>query len=128
MFLRFLIIGVLGFVVDAGLTHLLIAFGLSPLLARPPAVVAAMLVTWAANRRFTFEIQQRGSLSEVARYAGVAAVTLLLNLALYSCLVLAGVPVLLAIVVTTAAQAVFSFTGYRRFVFNAPARAEGRRQ
>lgn len=40
MFRRFLLVGGVGFLIDAGLTRLLIALGLAPWLARVPAILA----------------------------------------------------------------------------------------
>lgn len=117
MFRRFLIVGSLGFLVDSGLTHALILAGLSPLAARLPAMLVAMLVTWLANRRFTFETGQQRSTAELLRYALVAGAAFLLNYSLYSFAVVQGLTPLLAIVLASAAQVGFSFFGYRRFVF-----------
>ncbi len=59
-FLRFGLVGVAGFVVDAGLTQGLVDLAhVPPLIARIPAFAAAVLTTWALNRRFTFA--DRGS-------------------------------------------------------------------
>ncbi len=66
-FLKFLTVGGLGFLIDAGLTLGLIHLGLSPLLARPPAILAAMVFTWLANRQHTFQVEKERSWSEALR-------------------------------------------------------------
>lgn len=54
-FLRFCLVGIVGFVLDAGLTLLLSqAAGLPPLPARIIAFVMAASATWLLNRNYTF--------------------------------------------------------------------------
>lgn len=61
-FLRFGLVGVAGFVVDAGLTQGLVDLvHWPPLVARLPAFAAAVLTTWALNRRFTFAHRKAGA-------------------------------------------------------------------
>ena len=117
MFARFLLVGGLGFLVDVGLTQLLIMFEVVPVLARPPAIAAAMLVTWLANRHFTFAVRTKRSLHEVVRYVLVALATALVNYWIYYFLVTNGTVPVIAITVATAFQAVLSFFGYRFFAF-----------
>ncbi len=121
-FLKFLVVGGLGFVVDAGITMGLIRLGISPLVARPPAILAAMVFTWLANRQVTFAVRHRKTLGEVIRYSGVAIVAALLNYVIYSGLISLTVTPFVAIVIATALVAVFSFFGYKRFAFGLSAR------
>jgi len=116
-FLRFLLVGGLGFVVDAGLTLALIHIGWSAETARIPAIAAAMLLTWLANRLFTFRVAHKGSMGELARYVAVALAAACFNYAIYRLLLGQGLGPLPAIVVATAAQAVLSFLAYRHLVF-----------
>jgi putative flippase GtrA len=54
-FLRFLMVGAIGFVVDAAVLLLLIhGGGLSRIWARVPSFLAAVTVTWLLHRNFTF--------------------------------------------------------------------------
>ena len=53
-FLRFGIVGAVGFVVDAGLLHLLLIWGLGPYSGRVVSFLAAATMTWILNRSFTF--------------------------------------------------------------------------
>jgi putative flippase GtrA len=122
-FARFLCVGGAGFVVDASLNQLLIHAGVAPLASRVPAIAAAMVFTWLANRRVTFRTGGRPALPEAMRYLAVAIAMALFNYALYGACVAAGLPPFLAVAVATATQAVVSFFGYRRFAFNAGARA-----
>ena len=117
MILRFLLVGGIGFAIDLGCTMLLIRAGLSPFLARPPAIVAAMAFTWLANRAFTFNVQQEKSAAEALRYALVALAASLLNYAIYSSLIWMACPAPLAIAAASVIQAGASFVGYRKFAF-----------
>jgi putative flippase GtrA len=123
MFPRFLIVGTLGFLVDAGGTYLLIGLGLHALAARPPATALAILATWLANRRFTFRVDEQRTWGELLRYAAVALATAAFNVGAYSVFVLWGWLPLLAIVVASVLQMGLSFVGYRYFAFG---RAAGR--
>lgn len=70
-FAGFLVVGGLGFAVDAGLLWLgLNRFGLTALAARCISFAAAVLTTWILNRSFTFATQRsRGQGSEMILYA-----------------------------------------------------------
>lgn len=120
-FLKFLVIGGLGFVIDAGLTMGLIHAGLLPLIARPPAIIAAMVFTWLANRQHTFRVKKERSWAEAARYGTVAVVAACLNYLIYSGLVTFSLAPFLAIVFATAVVAVFSYFAYKHFAFGASA-------
>lgn len=54
-FLRFALVGIAGYVVDAGVLTLLVeGIGLDPYSARVASFVCAATATWWLNRRFTF--------------------------------------------------------------------------
>ncbi len=117
-FLRFGLVGLLGFVIDTGLTLALQRLAsLPPFAARPPAIVAAMLVTWWLNRAFSFRVA--APLSSLGRYALVVAVAALLNYLLFLVGVGYGMGTVAAIVAATAVSMIFSFLGYRYFAFGA---------
>lgn len=117
MFPRFLVVGSFGFLVDAGLTHLLIYLGMPALWARPPAILAAMLFTWAANRAYTFRSKGGRPARELLAYAVVALAAFGLNWGIFAAAVLAGLPTLPAIVLATLCQTGFTFLGYKKWVF-----------
>lgn len=125
----FLVVGVIGFVVDAGLTMLLSsAGGLSPYAARIPAVLCAATTTWLLNRRHTFRSQDARRGREFARYLSVSLVGTTLNYTVYS-LVLMGITRMslpfvgqnMAIVASVVCGSLVSmsltFTGFRLFAF-----------
>ncbi len=125
----FLVVGVIGFVVDAGLTMLLSsAGGLSPYAARIPAVLCAATTTWLLNRRHTFRSQDVQRAREFVRYLSVSVVGTTLNYTVYS-LVLMGIARMgltfvtqnMAIVAAVTCGSLVSmsltFTGFRLFAF-----------
>ncbi|MFT4182947.1 MAG: GtrA family protein [Rhizobium sp.] len=118
--LRFLIAGGVGFVVDAGVLHLLLwctPFG--PFVGRAVSIPSALLATWFLNRNFTFGRSGRSLAAEGFRYGSVGLTSALLNYALFSSLLMT-VPSLrpiIALTLASAAATAFSFFGYSRFVF-----------
>lgn len=122
-FFRFLLVGGIGFVIDSGLTLGLIALGLSPLRARPPAILVAMAFTWLANRHVTFAVGNKKSVSEAVRYSAVALLAALINYLIYSALIALALPPLPAIIIATTVVAIFSYFGYKNFAFGIPGRS-----
>jgi putative flippase GtrA len=116
-FIRFLIVGGLGFILDTGITLALIHFGLSAFIARVPAILSAMAFTWLANRRITFRLSTKPTDKEAIRYFTVAISMACFNYLLFSVLVMMSVPAFLSITFATAIQTVFSFYGYKKFAF-----------
>jgi len=116
-FIRFLIVGGLGFVIDTGITLALIHLGLSAFIARLPATLSAMAFTWLANRRITFRLGTKPTGEEAIRYSTVAISMACLNYLLFSVLIMLGLSAFLAITFATAIQIVLSFYGYKKLVF-----------
>jgi putative flippase GtrA len=116
----FLIAGGGGFLIDAGITHLLVTvFHVSPFAARIPAIVMAMGFTWLINRSRTFGPSRHSLAVEGFRYWAVGITSALLNYAVYSALIyqLPMLQPVAAIVFASAAAMAYSFFGYSRFVF-----------
>ena len=123
----FLIIGALGFCIDAAITILLAqGFGVPPLLARPPAFVIVTFINFALNRIFTFRSAGAPWLAALARYVLVCLAGLAVNYTVYAaCLALApsfGVaisPATLTLFVAcgTAAATLLTFVGFRSYAF-----------
>jgi putative flippase GtrA len=116
-FLRFVVVGGIGFVVDGGGTWLLAHLGVPPVLARIPPLLAAIIVTWLLNRTLTFRVDKPKSRAELTRYTTVALSSALMNFFLYSGFVLAGVHPLIAVAMATVLLLLYSFFAYRRLVF-----------
>lgn len=119
---RFSIVGSLGFLVDAGVLHLLIAgVGGDLYVSRLFSFLAAASFTWAMNRRFTFGAADHRSGRQWARFITVNAVGGAINYAVYAILVatqpaVAALPVLGVAAGSLAGLAV-NFTASRTLVF-----------
>jgi putative flippase GtrA len=119
--LRFVLVGGIGFVADAGMLALLLqATPLGPFAARLISVAFALAVTWLCNRTLTFQPSSRGVLREGARYGGVGVTTSIVNYLIYSGLLLTmpWTPPLLALVIASLAAMTFSYLGYSKLVFD----------
>lgn len=120
---RFALVGAAGFVVDAGVLHLALASGAGLFAGRAVSYLAAATFTWACNRRFTFATTLPPTLGEWARFVLANAGGGLVNLAVYSALVLAVEAVARTPVIGVAAGSVaglaVNFALSRRFVFRA---------
>lgn len=119
---RFLVVGAVGFLADAGMLALLTAWlGIGPLLARIGSIAFALGVTWMLNRHVTFGPSRRAIALEGARYGGVGIGTSLINYSVYSGLMLAipALPPVAALAVASVAAMALSYLGYSRLVFNA---------
>ena len=120
-FLRFLVIGAIGFTADAGmLGALLVWTPLGVYSARLVSISFALLVTWLLNRLITFDPSSRPVAVEGARYGGVGIATSVINYLAYSAFLWAmpDVPVIVALVVASVVALTFSFLGYSRLVFD----------
>ena len=85
-FLRFGVVGAVGFVVDALALHALTGLvGLNPFVGQAIAFPAAVLVTWPLNRAWTFRRGgQSGRLKQAAVYFGVQCAGFAANYVVYS--------------------------------------------
>lgn len=118
--LGFLGSGTASFVIDAGvLKGLIWLTGLSPLLCRPVSILTAMGVGWQLHRRFTFAVQGRSTLREFLHFASVGWSAAALNYGIFAGLLLAWprLEPLLAMVVSSGTAMVYTYLGYRFFVF-----------
>jgi putative flippase GtrA len=118
---RFVLVGGIGFLVDAGVLMLLIsATPLDPFLARIVSIGCALMATWLLNRTLTFGPSGRGLAREGARYGGVGVATSVFSYLVYSAVLLAlpATPPLAALALASLAAMVLSFLGYSRLVFD----------
>ena len=122
-FARFAGVGGTGFVVDTGLTLLLIHRGIDPYTSRVFGIMFAMITTWRLNRALTFGASRTSQTSEGARYFIVAILAAMLSYAIYASLLImiAGFPPALAIVIAVGTTTLVSFFGYSRFAFRTAA-------
>jgi putative flippase GtrA len=123
----FAAIGVIGYVVDAGITFVCARyFGLSPELARPPGFILATIVNYVLNRSITFRHARSPLARSFVRYWLVASLGLGINYAVYSaCVVLAPIagmavtPAILPLFVAAGSGVamMLTFLGFRFFAF-----------
>ena len=123
----FALIGLLGYVIDAGITYAGAKYaGLSPELARPPGIVVATIVNFLLNRAVTFRHSSAPLARAFLRYIAVASVGLAVNFGVYSaCVLLAprfgleATPAILPLFVAAGVGAamVLTFLGFRFFAF-----------
>lgn len=84
-FLKFSVVGTIGFVVDAGILQVLAAGGgMNPYLARVFSFLGAATVTWWLNRRYTFEVRHGATQSEWLAYVALMVVGALVNYGAYA--------------------------------------------
>lgn len=119
--LSFLLVGGIGFVIDAAVLVLLLhVTPLDPFSARLVSVAVALSATWMLNRHITFGPSERALVVEGARYGGVGTATSLVNYTAYSALLLTfpGMEPLIALILASGAAMVLSYLGYSRLVFD----------
>ena len=87
-FLRFGLVGVIGFLVDAGILRALVELGLGVYSGRVISFLAAATTTWVLNRSFTFRRDAPSAFAHPAAewvsYLGLMVVGGLVNYGTYS--------------------------------------------
>jgi putative flippase GtrA len=122
-FLRFGIVGTVGFLVDSAILVLSMALlGAGPYLGRVVSYLGAATTTWALNRTFTFRGRHHGPAHrQWARFLAVNAVGGTVNYATYALLVAtsatAAAHPVLGVAAGSIAGLVFNFAGSRLLVF-----------
>jgi len=120
--LRYLVVGGIGFVVDAGIIWGLVQGGMNPWFARLFSFSVAVLTTWWLNRMWTFaESRSRNVGSEAGAYFLVQIAGALTNFAVYS-LVLAFIAptptnAVIALAFGSAIGLIVNFAGAKLVVF-----------
>ena len=118
---RFLLVGGIGFIVDAIVLLLLVhGAGASRVWARIPSLLVALTTTWWLHRHFTFSWarQSAPSGSEWLRFAVGNAIGNGFNLGIYWVLVgAASWGIMSALVVASAAAAAINYAVSARWVF-----------
>lgn len=121
-FLRFGLVGVVGFVVDAGVLQALVTLGgWGPVESRAISVPAAVLATWLLNRSITFRDYEGSAWRSLVRYVAVSAAGASVNFAVYTLLVLASSAMaahpLLPLAVASGVALIVNYLGSRHFAF-----------
>ena len=111
---RFVIVGTLGFLTDAGFLWLASEkIGLDPYSGRLISFLCALLVTWLLNSTFTFKSTHRPSKRQFGSFG--------LNYAIYSALVwLDAVMPIPALIIASLIAMFYSFTAMNIWVFKEP--------
>jgi putative flippase GtrA len=122
-FLRFGLVGVVGFVVDAGVLQALVTLaGWGPITARLVAVPTAVFATWLLNRTITFPESHGGpALRSLLRYAAVSAAGAGVNFCVYTALVfgsasMAALPIL-PLAISSIVALVVNYLGSKHYAF-----------
>ncbi len=122
-FLRFCIVGAVGFVTDGGVLYALVKAGFDPFLARFASFPAAVTVTWFFNRVWTFAAHGNGG-SAHRQYLGYFIVQLvgaLVNYIFYAATLSFMEPTagnaLKALAVGSAVGLIVNYGGARLLVF-----------
>ena len=116
----FVLAGVLALLTDALILHgLYTGLGLSPYLARLPAIACAMIVSWLINRTITFAATDPPSLREFAKFAAVSWFAQLINYVVFASILMAmpGISPLAALVTASLVAMFASYLGFRFGVF-----------
>lgn len=122
-FMRFGLVGTLGFVVDAGVMQLLVSLaGAGAIEARAVSIPTAVLATWALNRTFTFGKKEPGTaLPSLVRYFAVSAGGAAVNFLVYTALVLASSTLaaypMIPLAIASIVALVFNYLGSKHFAF-----------
>jgi putative flippase GtrA len=133
-FIRFGMVGVAGFSVDALVLHLMVGqFGFNPFTGRMVSFSVAVCATWLLNRSFTFRHKtQHGPVRQAALYVAVQGAGGLTNFGAYSAAIAAfpvlGHMLLIPLAIGSAVGLCLTFAGSKHLAFraaHAPAPAEG---
>jgi putative flippase GtrA len=122
-FLRFGLVGTVGFLVDGGLLQALVGLaGWGVIHARVLSFPVAVFATWLLNRHFTFDQANNGAASRsFARYVAVSLGGASVNFTIYTVLVLSVAPMAALPIVPLAIASIvalaFNYFGSKHFAF-----------
>jgi len=116
-FIKFAMVGVLGFVTDLLIFYLLVFMNIESLLARVCAFWCATIVTWLGNRLFTFAAYDSDWFKQLIRHLSVSHLFGMVNISVFYCLSLIA-PLFLAFLVGTAIAMLGNYTFSKFWVFS----------
>lgn len=109
---RFVVVGGLAFVLDAGLVFTMVHFGLDKYLSRALSLIVVVLFTFVLNRQATFAASGWPSVQEVAAYVAASLIGLLINYLVFVGATWVKLPLLLAMAAGTIVASTFNFLAY----------------
>lgn len=84
-FLRFCVVGTIGFVIDAGILQaLVVGAHADPYAARIASFLTAASATWLMNRRYAFAVRYKPTHAEWIRYVGLMVLGAVMNYGAYA--------------------------------------------
>ncbi|NMM06970.1 GtrA family protein [Polaromonas sp.] len=122
-FVRFGLVGTLGFLVDGGLLQALVDLaGWGVIQARLLSFPAAVFATWLLNRNFTFDQANDGAAGHsFARYVAVSLGGASINFIIYTALVLSVAPMaafpIMPLAIASIVALAFNYLGSKHFAF-----------
>jgi len=121
-FVRFGLVGVVGFLVDAGALTLAVGYSFDLYSARVISFSCAVTTTWFLNRVFTFRSTSANLVGQWARFALVNAIGGLLNYGTYALLVwqvaLVSIEPIIGVAAGSIVGMIVNFTLSKHYVFN----------
>jgi putative flippase GtrA len=118
---RFVLVGSIGFCVDALALEMLLEIGLGPLIGQLYAASVAILVTFVLNRTYTFADTETPILRLFIAYLGTQCAGIGINYLTYTLLLTAAPPPiclpLVALAAASGVAMVLTYAGSRLFVF-----------
>lgn len=122
-FLRFCIVGTIGFFVDAGVLQGLVSgLDANPYAARVASFLAAASTTWWLNRRYTFGVTHRPTHAEWVRYVALMVLGAATNYGAYALAIstwdLARAYLWIGVAIGSIAGLGINFMTSRAFVFS----------
>jgi putative flippase GtrA len=121
-FIKFALVGVIGFVVDAATLYLMLQIGIGYFKGRAISFISAVFTTWLVNRQFTFVNRPDISpVAEITRYFIAMSLGGAVNYSVYSiviieCRNMAFLP-LIAVATGSIAGLFFNFLSAKMWVF-----------
>ena len=114
-FKRFCVVGIVGFVIDAGILQTFVSIAhANPYAVRIASFICAANSTWLMNRRYTFKVQNKPSQREWLCYVGSLAIGALANYGAFALCItfwtFAHIHLWLAVAIGSIAGLGFNFT------------------
>lgn len=112
--IRFILVGSVAFLLDAGLVFAMTNIGFSLYLSRALSLIVVVLFTFMLNRRATFNKSGLPEAREVVAYVGASLVGLGINYAIFTIAIFCHFPWIIAMAVSTLIASTFNFLVYGR--------------